>query len=354
MSLAPDYTFINRLTSAEKMGVRTANGVTILTPTQLNQQDPAHPYSSPYTLTFRHTWEELTTGWAAAPYNQWQSEGNATAFPDAQRWYDRDAYQGSPAGSSLDYGPERRTYGPPPVPAGTPQAQTLWKAERLIALAAAMVGYGYRHHHLPDWNPNAAWYEGQSVASDPADFVGQGLDCSNFTAWLYDYALGLNFTGDTGAQGCLHLDLPQGQLHDSAGNTYTIRSVADARQDFDQLCATLQTGDMLFIAGEPNLTKAQIQNMLTSGPAQQFRSKISHVVTWLGDIGASNPTRVVIDSHDFNLKDSAGNLIPKGIQVRQFVSDPAVKPTDTSAITQLSWYYDHFVWALRILPDLAG
>jgi cell wall-associated NlpC family hydrolase len=53
-------------------------------------------------------------------------------------------------------------------------------------------GLPYRHHHIPGWNP--------PVSLVGAGNDGNGLDCSNFTSWVYDYGLGIKFTSDTTAQ----------------------------------------------------------------------------------------------------------------------------------------------------------
>ena len=67
-----------------------------------------------------------------------------------------------------------------------------WKRARIVEIARRYLGLPYRHHHLPDWAPPA-------TLSGPAN-AGPGLDCSNFSAWVYNYGLGLRFTSDIGRQ----------------------------------------------------------------------------------------------------------------------------------------------------------
>jgi cell wall-associated NlpC family hydrolase len=55
-----------------------------------------------------------------------------------------------------------------------------WKRLRVVAVAERYIGLPYKHHHIPSW--------------DSGD--GPGLDCSNFTAWVYNYGLGIKFTSN--------------------------------------------------------------------------------------------------------------------------------------------------------------
>ena len=59
-------------------------------------------------------------------------------------------------------------------------------AARVLEVARRYLGLAYRHHHIPAWAPSA---ELTGAAN-----AGSGLDCSNYTAWVYNYGLGLRFT----------------------------------------------------------------------------------------------------------------------------------------------------------------
>ncbi len=99
-----------------------------------------------------------------------------------------------------------------PVDAGCDDAT--WKRERIVATALRYLnvpgnplGLQYRHHHIPAWDPPASTAPPAVQNADDADGQsletwgpGRGLDCSNFTAWIYNYGLGIKFGGDVGKQ----------------------------------------------------------------------------------------------------------------------------------------------------------
>ena len=99
--------------------------------------------------------------------------------PEAE-WY-LDALQGT-------WGPAAAAY--PPVGAPSGCSELSWKRQRVIAVAEKFVGLPYQHHHIPAWDPASAWPGAE----------GPGLDCSNFSAWAYNYALGIQFTSNVEAQ----------------------------------------------------------------------------------------------------------------------------------------------------------
>jgi cell wall-associated NlpC family hydrolase len=86
------------------------------------------------------------------------------------------------------WGPAAAPYPPVEAPAGC--AEVAWKRQRVMAVAEKYVGLPYQHHHIPAWDPASAWPSAE----------GPGLDCSNFSAWAYDYALGIAFTSNVEAQ----------------------------------------------------------------------------------------------------------------------------------------------------------
>lgn len=76
------------------------------------------------------------------------------------------------------------TYGPPAtlfpkatVPAGIADPAQ-WSRDRVIEVARKYVGTPYQHKHIPQL----------------------GLDCSNFTSWVYNYGLGIKFTSSVTEQ----------------------------------------------------------------------------------------------------------------------------------------------------------
>jgi len=147
------------------------------------------------------------------------------------RWYQRAWNSG--------WGPLAATY-PPTVPPGgcDPVA---WERARVVAVARRYLGLAYRHHHVPAWDPPAALV-------GPAG-AGPGLDCSNFTSWVYNYALGIRFTSNVQQQ---------------ADGPLAPGRVLAPDEPF-------APGDLLFILPED-------------------RAEVSHVVIYLDD-------NTVIDSH---------------------------------------------------------
>ena len=82
------------------------------------------------------------------------------------------------------WGPPAASYPSVSVPAGKDPA--VWKRLRVIAVAEKYIGLAYRHHHIPGWEPSPVLNKK----------TGAGLDCSNFTSWVYNYGLGIKFTSD--------------------------------------------------------------------------------------------------------------------------------------------------------------
>lgn len=82
------------------------------------------------------------------------------------------------------WGPTAAQYPPVEPPQGKDPAA--WKRARVVAVARRYIGLPYRHHHIPAWYPNPALNKK----------TGPGLDCSNFTSWVYNYGLGIKFNSD--------------------------------------------------------------------------------------------------------------------------------------------------------------
>ena len=91
------------------------------------------------------------------------------------------------AGSQETWGPKATSYSPVRVPAVADKIG--WKRARIVAVARHYLGLPYQHHHIPAWAP-------------PGNLGAQsaGLDCSNFTSWVYNYGLGIEFTSDVNVQ----------------------------------------------------------------------------------------------------------------------------------------------------------
>lgn len=76
-----------------------------------------------------------------------------------------------------EWGPKPATYPPAEPPAGVNPLQ--WKRDRVIAVAEKYIGLPYKHRHIPSQG---------------------GLDCSNFTSWVYNYGFGIRFSSNVKKQ----------------------------------------------------------------------------------------------------------------------------------------------------------
>jgi len=127
-------------------------------------------------------------------------------------WYQTDADGHFP---NQGWGPRASALPAPAIPQDAGCDSTTWMQERILAAAMRYVyapdnplGLQYRHHHIPAWNPTTstdADAPEENPDTDAADAqtawsAGRGLDCSNFTAWVYNYGLGIKFSGDVHQQ----------------------------------------------------------------------------------------------------------------------------------------------------------
>ncbi len=253
-------------------------------------------YKSPYSVSFSFKEEELIGDLLKGPRGDFKEQA-AVPF---REWYNP-TYQAR----WTSYGPPAKHFNPP---AGLATKSPEWSRERLIATGLRFVGYTYQHHHVPDWEPPAEWpkYPGQTT---PA---GKGLDCSNFTAFVYNLALGIKPTGDVQDQAELTTVPGPGP-----NRSIPVKRIElpKSHADFER---TLMTGDMLYIKNN--------------------KGNLSHVVLWVGKIGkAPDGYPLILDSTGTGGRDADGNEIPNGVQLRP------CKPNN--------WYYTQASHALRIIPE---
>ena len=254
-------------------------------------------YHSPYSVEFTVPRAELVHDLdhtergdarleAEIPHGEWYSHAT------------RDRWKG--------WGPPARSYPPPALSEGR-SAQ--WKRERALAVGLRFTGYGYQHHHIPDWNPPADWPWKETAVGHN----GKGVDCSNFTGFVYNLAFGIRLSTD------VHRQAEQRRAPvPRAKSEVPLHHVA-LPTDFDERARDLRTGDLLFIR---------------DGKGEH----ISHVVLWVGSIGRSpDDTLLILDSHGEGVKDSDGKHIPAGIQLRPY--------------RKSSWYFRQSSHALRVFPD---
>lgn len=255
----------------------------------------AGPYRTPYRLTFSVPVEELL--FDARSSRGGVAEQSSVPF---QQWYSAKVRQkwGS-------WGvPARRFDCPPQVRTKPPE----WRRERVVAAAARFLGYQYQHHHVPDWDPPAGWPWKKSCAGRN----GKGIDCSNFSGWNYNWALGIHLDTD------IHQQAAQTRVPTADGESVAtvIRRPEGRPADwYEALVATLQPGDLLYIS-------------------DKMRTKVTHVVMWVGRCAESpDGVPLVIDSTGGRIKDSTGAVIPCGVHLRPF--------------RRGSWYHGCFAHAHR-------
>jgi len=205
------------------------------------------------------------------------------------------------------WGPLPRAYDPLPGLEGKPVD---WKRERVIAAALRFQGYAYQHHHIPNWDPPADWpwlevKEGKN---------GKGVDCSNFTSFVYNQAFGVRITSHVVRQSRL-----ESVRKNPDDRSFSIRRI-ELPESYERRIQALKTGDLLFIRGSVD-------------------SDITHVVIWVGSVGRSaSGVPLVLDSHGAGVQDEEGRSIPDGVQLRPF--------------REKSWYNRCASHAFRIFDEL--
>ena len=235
------------------------------------------PYTSPYGVRLPFAVKELIPDLLDGERGDSRLEAKT---PHAD-WYRHEKPRVGP------WGPLARAYPAPAIAAGRSDE---WKRARILATALRFVGYGYRHHHVPDWDPPPGWF-----TPEPGEtrHDGKGVDCSNFTSFVYNQGLGIGISSDVAKQAATQTAVLNG-----SGETFAVKVIP--RQDsLEAWKKALLPGDLVFIRPR-------------SGEG------ISHVVFWVGDWGTPGDTPLVLDSHGADTKDSAGVAIPSGIQLRPF------------------------------------
>lgn len=258
----------------------------------------AQPYQSPYRVKFSFTDQELIGDILSGPRGEWK-EQSSVPFSD---WYAESTKR-----RYKSWGPPSKHY---TAPEGMTNQTPQWRRERVIAVALRFTGYAYQHHHIPDWAPPSDWPQ-NPLAEEPVPPT-KGIDCSNFTAFVYNLALGIKPTGDVQDQSLLT------EMPGPGGQAVTKLQRIEKPKAYEDMQTTFKTGDLLFIKNRAG--------------------EVSHVVLWVGKIGISrNDVPLIIDSTSEGAKDSEGNVIPSGVQLRP------VRPS--------SWYARSLSHGLRVIAD---
>jgi hypothetical protein len=259
---------------------------------------PGAEYVSPYALSFASDSSLLNAGFDQRPWNdpaeeaaqpiaEWQAAHLPTT---AGRW---------PRGAS--WGPPARHY-PAPI---LPKADAAYLRERVIGVAARHIGLAYQHHHIPSWMPPPGW----TWSPVDAGHDGPGLDCSNFTSFVFNYALGIKLPTDVGLQG-------EAAALTGPGGAGCLRAEPIALHTYNMLATTLAPADLIYIRNR--------------------HGSIAHVVMWLGPIGQSpDGEPLIIDCSQTRHRDANGVEIPAGVRLRPF--------------RRGGWYFRHASHAHRII-----
>lgn len=263
-------------------------------PSEADQRAAA--YVSPYSTRFSQPVADLIPDILSGPRG---NRGHESRF-SREDWDSAQVRRGYGA-----WGPPARQYPAPDIARGKSAA---WKRERLLATALLFTGLSYQHHHIPDWRPPENW---------PWLHVGrgkneQGVDCSNFTSFAYNLALGIKLNGEIVTQS------RQQTIGVIGGPDAHARRI-ERPESWEGFRQTLRPGDLLYIRHSSD-------------------EVVSHVVLWMGENGvAPDGVPLVLDSTGTGHRDANGAAIPDGIRLRPFTQD--------------SWYFKRASHALRFLED---
>lgn len=253
-------------------------------------------YQSPYSVKFSFPMQELVGDmmkgpraewkeYATVPFKEWSNPANHI------KW----GYWG-PSSRQMD------------APAGLASKSPQWMRERVIAAGMKYIGYSYQHHHVPEWQPPEGWPRDPEQKTP----VGKGVDCSNFTGFVYNLALGI--LPSTGIKQQSEMTEASGP---GRGRRLPVKRI-ELPERYEDFPNVLQTGDLLFV--------------------KSSRGSVSHVVLWVGSIGeAPDDLPLILDSTGTGATDAKGQPIPDGVYLRPFKRNV--------------WYFTQASHVLRIIPD---
>jgi cell wall-associated NlpC family hydrolase len=278
-----------------------------------------------------------------------------------------------------------------------------YNQQRLLAVAQSLIGTPYQHLHQPEfapwqasgysywdgynpptqppgstqwnWNPVSSQAYLNSTqglgSSDPSTTTpnqyqfanpylaaygqGQGgIDCTDFAAYIYNEALGIQLNSGTATQIRFNTNNnPYAYALDAQGNTLTPTFLEspnfasgnlNQEGDLDTIFAQLNAGDLLYIADQPGGT-------------------VLHVVVWLDQFvmlpdadGNMINAPLVISSHDNTpaifdtlvlTDDGLPDLTVLGGDYADYLPPPGVH---ILPIVSGNWFYENFSVAMQVLP----
>jgi len=271
------------------------------------------------------------------------------------------------------------------VPLNQPPAgvdNLYWQRQRLLAAAVSLIGTPYQHLHLPQFNPanvTGSQFPWSSVSQNstlqtsamllantfnpalPNPYLAtygkptEGIDCTDFAAYIYNLALGIQMYSGTPTQITFTLNgQPSGPVKNSTPKATVLASDGSTINPGFILADNFGTGNYNQPGSLDNvIAKLQPGDLLYIGDSNQ----VFHVVMWLGINGtdsAGNTFPLVISSHDNTpaIFDTAavdpvtgfptdnniqGHLPPPGVQILPFVAS--------------NWFYQDFIVAMRVLKS---
>ena len=254
------------------------------------------PYASPYRFRYTVPAESLipdmagsrgvVSNWANVSFANWYSTSTRNTYGS---WGPRCKAMSQPTADILGWPLDLRR-------------------QRIFAFAERYLGFLYEHHHLPEWDPPADW------PWDPECTVehNQGVDCSNFTGWLYNWCFGIQLDTDIDVQ-AVETVIPV-----TGGSSITLERINKPAGGYAGLVSALQPGDLCFVFASGSTTD------------------IAHVFVWLGTYGAGPSGQpLVLDATTGAHTNFYGVDIPCGVQIRPFL------PTSS--------YFTRFSHAFRVL-----
>lgn len=258
-------------------------------------------YTSPYDISFIILDSSLSADFI-------ERDGSLETKPARKDWYKKRSF----SVRNRYWGPKTKQF--PDIKNPQP-ADKEWLRRRIIAVAARYINAQYQYHYLISWDPPQSWPM-NPLLSVRLGHQSQGTDSSNFASWVYNFGLGVEFTGYIVKQAKMSsVRMPDG----SSAKVRTIKGKL-FKPEFNKLTSRLKMGDLIYISSGKDKDTAD------------------HVAIWIGKDPKTGEW-LVIDSYDTvsDMADSAGNYIPTGVQIRAFREN--------------SWYYKGFIAALRIIPD---
>lgn len=253
-----------------------------------------------------------------------------------------------------------------------------WQRERLLQAAKLLIGTHYQHLHLPQFNPgyvtngsytwlpvsngnylsttqNLEYNTSPTLPNFYKSAYGSaqpGIDCTDFSAYIYNLALGIQMHSGTASQvkfttgnGPAVGNQPTATILSSTGAVITPKFLLGPNYGTNKLnkpgslsgiLSSLQPGDLLYMHDGPT---------------------ISHVVVWLGSYGTNangTPTylQLIISSHDDTpaifdtIQVDAKTGLPLQGTPDSHLPPPGVQilPFDSS-----NWFYQNFSFAMQIL-----